>query len=541
MGQIGANMIDDIQSSKPEIKPKTKLSKIWLLPIVALIIGLGMVYNNWQNQGVQIEVTFDNAEGIIAEKTLVKYLDVDIGIVNEVGFGEQRQSIVVGIEIEKEMRDFLKSDSKFWVVKPRIGTDGISGLSTVLSGVYITISPGNSESFGTQFSGLNQAPVTSPTADGLFISLTSKGGKPPKVGSPVIYRGFEVGKVEATQFDPRTRTAGFGVFINAPYDTLVTTNTYFWNAGGISISATAEGVKLEVTTLETLISGGIQFDVPEELSLGEVVAQSHAFTLYDSWDSVVNRREYDYFEYAILVEDSVSGLYKGAPVEYRGIRIGTVESPFLAFDQPVEGGPAQGEDPRIPVIIRIEPGRVFVGENVDMEAFNTVIQDGILEGLVARIQSANFITGSLKVSLDFVGDPVANMETYGPYPVIPSQRAGLSILSEQLEDILTKVNELPLEDFLQNTDQAIASADTAFGTAQSAFIGIEKSMLEFEAALSGFQPDSQVYDSLDETMIEMQSTLRALQPLINELSNQPNLLIFGGNQPPDIEPTAGGD
>lgn len=534
-------MNDDIQGTKPEIKPKSKLSKIWLLPIVALIIGLGMVYNNWKNQGVQIEVSFDNAEGIIAEKTLVKYLDVDIGIVNEVGFGEGRQSIVIGIEIEKEMRDLLTSDSKFWVVKPRIGADGISGLGTVLSGAYITISPGNSETLSTQFPGLNQAPVTSPTADGLFISLTSKGGKPPKVGSPVIYRGFEVGKVEATQFDPRTRTAGFGVFINAPYDTLVTTNTFFWNAGGISVTATAEGIKVDVTTLETLISGGIQFDVPEELSLGEVVAQSHSFTLYDSWDSVQNRREYDYFEYAILVEDSVSGLSKGAPVEYRGIRIGTVESPHLAFDEPVEGEPPQGQDPRIPVIVRIEPGRVYVGKNVDMAAFDAIIKDGITEGMVARIQNANLITGSLKVSLDFVGEPVANVETYGPYPVIPSRRAGLSILTEQLEAVLAKVNQLPLDEILQNADQAITDASGAFDSAQSAFIGIEKSMQELETTLSGFQPDSQIYDSLDETMTEMQNTLRSLQPLINDLSNQPNSLIFGANQPTDVEPTAGGN
>ena len=519
-------MSDIVSGAEPEIRQKARLSKIWIVPIVAALIGLGMVYNSWQNRGINIIVSFETAQGLVANKTVVKYRNVDVGMIKKIGFNPARDRILLDIEIDKGMSDLLNQETQFWVVKPRIGAQGVSGIGTLLSGAYIELSPGQSGESQFEYVGLELPPITSPNADGLHLDLVSKGGKPLNIGDSVIYRGFEVGQVESSEFDPDQRTANYGIFINAPYDALVTTNTIFWNAGGLTVTTSTEGVRVDMASVETLVSGGIQFDVPEGTGLGDRIANSQTFVLYDSPQELEESRVYEYFEYAILVEDSVRGLHKGAPVEYRGIRIGTVKSPFLYFDDPTE---ADDNDPRIPIIVKIEPGRMYQNE-ANVEEFRALIEQGIRDGLVATIETANLLTGSLKISLNFGGQPPEKLETYGQYPVIPSKREGFASMAEKIDGILSKIDALPF-------DQTVTGANRALTSADETLISMNRSLQELEATLKGLQPDSEIYQSLNESVAELQSTLRTMQPVLQELSNKPNSLLFGRAKQPDPEPS----
>ncbi len=516
---------------EPLLKANRKINKIWVLPIVAALIGAGMVYNEWRNRGVEIQISFETADGLAVGKTSVRYRNVEIGTVNYVGFTDQHESIIAKVEIDKSMKTLLKPDSQFWVVRPRVGAGGISGLGTLLTGGYIELSPGISDGLRTDFIGLESPPVTPANADGLHLTLRSQGGKPLSIGSSVTYRGFKVGVIESLNFDIEERVAFYDIFIRSPYDALVTSNTIFWNSSGLSVTANAEGVKLSLASLESLVEGGVEFDVPSEKSLGQRISSNQTFALYDSPEGVEENRQYEYFEYLVLVEDSVGGLYAGAPVEYLGIRVGTVTQPYLALDTKLDGVEDLQADPRIPVLVRIEPGRVFDDEGADLKSFIAELEDGMLKGLAASIESANMLTGSLKVSLRFGAEPISKLEKYGQYSVIPSKRGGIKAITQQVQDLLDSLNSLPLNETVARTNRAIKTADNLLKT-------VEVSMVELQTTLKGVQPNSSAYQALSQTLDEMGGALETLQPLINDLREHPNSLIFGKEAILDSEPKA---
>lgn len=543
----------------PDLVDKPTLSMIWLLPIVALIIGIGMVYHQWQNRGIPIQITFDTAEGLVAGKTMLKNRNVDIGLVTDVGFNEDKSLIVVDIEVEKSMRDFLQTDSQFWVVRPRIGTGGVSGIGTLLTGAYIEVTAGKSGRFNTTFSGLESPPVTPFDSEGIQLTLVARGTKPLEIGNPVIYNGLEVGKVESFEFNAKALEARYGIFIHAPYHKLVTANTVFWNVSGLALTTSTQGFKIDVASLETLIRGGVQFDVPEGEARGKHISAARTFTLYDSKESVAEQRQYDFLEYVILVEESVGGLANGAPVEYRGIRIGTVVSPYMGYDRINEINSAVLEE-RIPVIVHIEPGRISASGALTLDVFQPLFEQWIKDGLTASIETGNLLTGSLKVSLKPDGTKRKAVDNFGEYAVIPAAPGGFANITRKLENVLTKLEHLPIEKTLDgvsttvgNIDQTLVSLENTMSAVRASmnamqttmegaqpdsalYRSIEVSLAELQVTLKGMQPNSALYQTLNDSLVELQTTLSRSRLLMQDVSNQPSSLIFGEAKAPDAIP-----
>lgn len=526
--------------SKAIISQKSRLSAVWLLPIIAAIIGAGMVYQQWQDRGVEIVIVFENAKGLEAQKTKVKFRNVDIGILESISFTEDGNSIEAKVEIDKSMHAFLHSDSQFWVVRPRIGSGGVTGFSTLLSGAYISIDPGKSEYYSERFVGLETPPISSPTSEGLKLKLASSGGKSLTVGNPIIYRGFVVGAVETAEFDIELRKVTYGIFINAPYDGLITTNTHFWNSGGVSVTASTEGVTVDLASIESFIAGGVQFDVPEDLGLGERITQTQEFKLYESRSRIEEDRVYEYLEYVILVEDSIGGLQKGAAVEYRGIRIGRVHRPYLGFYQ---NNQINSDETRIPIVIHIEPARLAPNGEYDLEWFDNQFTQWIKGGLSASLETANYLTGALKISLDSTENAINETESYGKYTVIPTSKSGFAGIMDKTEELLSKLEKLPLNDLVISTNTAVKSANTALlsgnGTVlatQAVLESVENTLKEANKTLQGMQPDSTVYRKLENNLQELERTLNMMQPFLQEIRTKPNSLIFSDDPPADTEP-----
>jgi paraquat-inducible protein B len=537
-------MNDTNDISKPIVIAKSRFSVVWLLPLIAVIIGAGMVYQQWQNKGIEIVIVFDNAKGLEAKKTKVKFRDVDIGTLQEINFSDDGFSIEAMIEIDKKMQSYLLSDSQFWVVRPRIGSAGITGFGTLLSGAYINITPGKSESLSQRFVGLENPPISSPTSQGIKLKLISGGGKSLTVGNPVTYRGFEVGAVESVNFDIESRQVTYSIFIQAPYDGLITTNTYFWNSSGLSFAATTDGITIDLASIESLLSGGVRFDVPDDLMLGERITQSSDFKLYSSRASIKEDRVYEYIEYVILVDDTVGGLQAGAPVEYRGIRIGRVSKPYLGF---YETNQIDREETRIPVIIHLEPARLASNNEYDLPWFNEQFNKWIKSGLAARLETANYLTGTMKVSLDLGNDIQPEVEYFGKYTVIPSAQTGFASIVSKTDRLLSKLESLPLDALVQITNTAISSANTAILSAndtviatQSVLLSVEDTLKEASLTLQGMQPDSPVYLRLERNLDELERTMQMMQPFLQEIRQKPNSLIFGGSSPADIQPQGKG-
>jgi paraquat-inducible protein B len=537
-------MNDTVDKSSAIIAPKARLSMVWLLPIIAALIGIGMVFQQWQNKGIEIVIVFENAKGLEVNKTKVKFRDVDIGTLQEIRFSQDGDAIEAIVDIEKNMQNYLHSDSQFWVERPRIGSAGITGFGTLLSGAYITIDPGKSEYYSQQFVGLETPPISSPTSQGIKLKLVSSGGKSLTVGNPVVYRGFEVGAVESVDFNIALRQVTYGIFIQAPYDGLITSNTYFWNSSGVSFTANTEGVTIDLASVESFLSGGVQFDVPDDLTLGDRITQSQDFKLYTSRASIKEDRVYQILEYVILVENSVGGLEAGAAVEYRGIRIGRVSRPYLGF---YETNQIDSDETRIPVIIHVEPARIDPNNEYDLAWFDKQFSEWIKSGLAASLETANYLTGAMKVSLDSSNEIQTDIEYFGKYTVIPIAQSGFASIVSKTDKLLSTLNSLPLNELVQSTNTAINSANTTILSAndtviatQSILLSVEDMLEEANATLQGMQPDSPVYLRLERNLEELERTLNMMQPFLQEIRRKPNSLIFSDSPPADIQPQGKG-
>ncbi|KEZ74425.1 mammalian cell entry protein, partial [Pseudomonas syringae pv. syringae FF5] len=248
---------------RPEVKRRRlRVSLIWLVPIVAAIIGISMALHDWMNIGPRITVSFLTAEGLEANKTQVKYKNVVIGMVTDISLSDDRTHVLATIELNTSATPFTRVDSQFWVVRPRIGAHGVSGVDTLLSGAFIGADAGSAEETKASFTGLETPPPVTFGEKGKRFTLHTDDLGSLDIGSPIYFRRIQVGQVVAYDLSKDGRGVDIQIFINAPNDQYITTDTRFWNASGVDITVGASGVKVNTQSLTSIISGGIAFREP---------------------------------------------------------------------------------------------------------------------------------------------------------------------------------------------------------------------------------------------------------------------------------------
>ena len=244
----------------PVVTKRRSISVVWIVPLIAVAIGVWLLVHTLNQKGPTIEIQFESAEGLEAGKTKIKLRDVVIGVVSNIALGENPSYVIVTAEIQKDAARFIRSDTAFWVVRPRIQGASVSGLGTLVSGAYISILPGESEQLETKFVALAAPPLIEDEESGKHFILEAdrRGSLTP--GSPVYLRDLQVGEVTSINLVENNRYMEIGIFIRDPYDETVLSTTRFWNASGVEFSIGAEGVDVQVASLETLLSGGIAFE-----------------------------------------------------------------------------------------------------------------------------------------------------------------------------------------------------------------------------------------------------------------------------------------
>ncbi len=495
-------------------KKKTHFSAVWIIPVVAALFGLWLTWKYYSERGPEVTVRFDTAEGIVAGKTPVLCRSVNIGTVDKVTLTDKLK-VLVTMQMTSDAEVLLKQDTQIWVVRPRYGASGISGLSTIVSGNYLELEPGISKQPRNHFIGLEQPPVTPKGVPGLRIRFISEdaGGADP--GSPITYKGLSVGRIEKRTFLPATGEIEFEAFIEADYSKLVRQDTKFWNISGIDLEVGANGVKLRTGTLEALLLGGVTFSEPAPNDHVPPVADGAVFKLYDSFEDTTKFVMQNPLPYLLLFTESVRGLNPDAPVEFRGIRIGTVEGASFRY---LPNDPER----RVPVLIEIDPDLITELPSNGYEAGQHFIADNVAKGLRASLKSGNLLTGQMFVDLDFQKDAKpAEVRADGGYVILPTAPAGgLAQIEEQASALLAKLQALPLEKTVNNASDALAS--------------IKKAADDLKKTASGFNDDSPIYHDLSETLRQLDETLRSLRSLTNTLDRKPNSIIFGkpGSVPP---------
>lgn len=524
---------------------RARISPVWLIPLGAILIGCWLVYQNFLSRGPEITLVLDTAQGLDAGSTQVKVRNVEVGHVESVRLTDDYDGALAIIQMNPDTAELLSADSRFWVVKPRIGRQGISGLGTILSGAYIQLRPGQKNEKKYRFHVLQHPPVTSRNAPGVSIILTSDTPNALNVGDPIIFQGQTVGLVETAKFSVANERMRYRVFIKAPYSQIITQATQFWLRSGIDVHIGADGLDIRTGSLQTIFTGGVTFGLPDGVAPGDTVTDGAHFKLYPTRSAAREDRFDDEIPYVILLDDSVRGLSAGAPVLYRGIRIGTVKRvPFFTPDYDY----SKLNEFRIPILIAIEPQRISAWLDWTPQEWKQNMLTLFEHGLRATITSANLLTGAMMITLNFDHDaPAYEPRKLGQYRVFPSTPGAITSIQQQISDLLKKFNEVEVGGLMQDlqaTLQATKSATQSLNKllssddTQQLTNELRATLAQLQQTLSAYQRGAPIYDQLEHTLTRFNHILGDLAPLLETLDDKPNALIFGADETPDPVPQA---
>lgn len=516
-------------------------SLVWIFPLVALAIGLWLIAQSVLNKGPTIKVSFSSAEGLEAGKTKIRYKDIDIGTVTALELSENRKTVVVTAELQKSVADLLVSDSRFFVVKPRISGGSVSGLGTLFSGAYIGIDAGISKVRARDFKGLETPPFITSDSPGREFVLHSDQLGSLDVGSPIYFRRIKVGHVTQYSLEPGGTGVTIRIFVDSPADIYVTETTRFWQASGIDMTLDANGFRVSTQSFTAILEGGLAFeDKPMPGALPERAAAKTMFTLFPDREQAMRLADTDVRTYLMYFNESLRGLSPGAPVDMRGIVIGEVKSLDVEYG-------TDGKSLRFPVEINVFPSRLRsrVRANHPTPALDDAAQRRLIDhlfasGMRAQLKTGNLLTGQLYVALDyFPGAKTASVDWNASPPIMPTVNGSLTELQDTVGRIVNKIDHLPLE---KMSHQLVVALDSLNRTLEGTE-GLVKhldgdvvpeaaaTMKEAHAALTKakevLDSDSAVQQDVDEALRQVGKAARSLTTLTDMLERHPDSLIFG--------------
>ncbi|MEO7241284.1 MAG: MlaD family protein [Variovorax sp.] len=511
-------------------------SIIWLIPIVAAVIGITLVARVLREQGPEIVLTFSTAEGLEAGKTAVRYKEVQIGLVTRIRLARDLSNVRVLVQLNKDAEAFTAEDSRYWVVRPRLDTSGISGLGTLLSGAYIGADPGVFEAKTDEFEGLESPPIVTRDSDGRQFLLRAQDIGSLDIGSPVYFRRLKVGKVSTFELDQEGRSINVRVFVDAAYQQYVGVNTRFWHASGIDVDINAGGVKLRTQSIASIVLGGIAFGSPDD-ERGPPADENAIFALAADEATAMKPPDGPALSLLLDFDQSVRGLSPGAPVDFRGINVGEVKSIGVQLDR------AKGAV-RLPVLVQIYPERLHrISNNRGPQSRADqleVLQLLIDKGLRAQLRSGNLLTGQLYVALDFFPKLTTVKVDTSQSPIeLPTVPGSLDEIQTQVQEIASKLNKVPYEEIAKDLRTTLATLNRTLGSADQVMRKVDKEMApEVTAALKELRKtlasadrtlaqDSPLQQDLRETLQELTRAAGSIRVLTDYLERHPESLLRG--------------
>jgi len=503
----------------PEAVPVQRrgISIVWLIPLVAALIGLWVAYQAYSEIGPTITISFMSAEGLEAGKTKVKYKDVEVGQVEEISLQKDLRNVTVTVQMNREMTPYLTEKTRFWVERARISAGTVSGLGTLLGGAYIGIDPVPGEQHVKHFTGLEKEPAVTTEQPGRHFRLRASRRGSLEIGAPIYFRQIKVGEVVSYDLAEDGNSVDFRVFIYAPHQHKVTGNTRFWNASGLDVSLSASGIKVNTESVVSLVIGGIAFEVPDYMDTGEEVEEDHVFTLYEDRDAAFEKVVTVRRRYLLNFKGSVRGLLPGASVEFRGIKLGEVKNISVSYD-------ADSEDFVISVLVEIEPERLGGQIDISMQDAERIsMLEGLVDhGLRAQLKTGNLLTGQLYIDLDFHPEvKTANLDLSGKYPAIPTIPTSLEELSRNVNAILGKLERFPLDQLGDDLTGTLSRLDETIGQAKTTLKSVDRM----------FAADAPLSYELQQSLRELSDTARSLRLLADYLNEHPEALLRGKGQP----------
>jgi len=544
---------------RSHIDPRRRLSLIWAIPVVTLLIGTYLAWQTISGRGPLITITFETAEGLAANQSHVRHKDVDMGVVEKVALTADRKQVQLTVRMNKDAKPLLTDQAQFWVARPRFFAGSISGLQTLISGSYIDLLPGPPNGQPKRdFVGLENPPVLQSDVPGRTFLLQASRIGSLNLGSPIMFRDLEVGEILGWDVGEMARNIVIHAFVREPFDKYVHDDSLFWNASGASVQLGANGLQLQVESLRAIVLGGIAFDTPDDPKVTTESDTDRTFALYqtkDAADASIFKRS---LPFIVNLSTSVAGLGPGSPVTLHGIKIGEVSSVSLVYDP-------KTDSVMVPVHFTLEPERVAM---LDLPADGTLdakMRELVHRGLRVKIETASFLTGQKQLDMDIVANAgPGELEKQGDAYVIPGLGGGDDAVTAA-SNLMNRLNDIPFEAIGQNLNQTLAGTNalvndrqlagtmatlrTTLASTQSLVTNLDRGMAPMLQRLpgiagelddtvkrtdrlvgsveAGYGGDSRFNRDVGQLMSQLTDAARSIRVLADLLSRHPEALIRG--------------
>jgi paraquat-inducible protein B len=503
----GAGSPEPSGAAPPEallVRRRSGLSWFWLAPIVAAGVVLWLAFRALAARGPEITIAFNDAGTLQPGQTTIKYKGVNVGLVESVGLAHDVSRVLVHARMSAGIEPYLATGARFWIVQPRVGAQGISGLTTLVSGAYIEMYPGHGEQ-QREFTGLEEPPVLKPETPGRFFTLLAPDAGTLIPGSPITYRGLAVGEVEGSTLQTSGQQVEIYAFVRAPFDRLVHPESRFWNEGGIVVNAGAQGVRIRMSSWQQLIAGGVAFETPDWALSGEPSPQDAAFTLFETRGDALSYPRHPPIFYHVEFARDARGVANGTPVELEGTTVGEVTESHLIFDpgrRTLRTVAKLAVDPTVVEVAGVPRSHAAARR----KAIAAGLDGLIAEGLRARLVSSSLLTGQKVIALDVLpGAPRARIERVAGLTQIPTAPAA------DIDDILASVQAT-----VQHLDRATAGPQLAHALQE-----LDSSLTRFDRLTATLQPEVQtLVTSLEATSASMQRAADAANGVLGSSGAQ---------------------
>jgi paraquat-inducible protein B len=493
-----------VPEAKTVPKKRTRISLVWVIPIVAAVAGIWIAVTKILEKGPEITIVFSSADGLEANKTKIDYNGLDVGTLTGIKLMNDHKHVIATAAMSPKAKDFLVKDTQFWVVKPRVTGLNISGLGTLISGYYIGVQLGQSKESERSFTALETPPLTGDVPGRIFMLKTSELGSL-GAGTPIFFRQLPAGQVVSYELDKDGKFLNVKIFVQAPYDQYVNPDTRFWNASGVDVSLTAAGLHVQTESVMSILAGGIAFETPASDAPLPPAEPDTQFTLFDDRADAFKPPANDPYTYVLEFKQSIRGLEVGAPVELGGVTIGEVTQISPQFD-------SKTMQFSVPITVIVDPARYgvkFIGASTNEDpvaAHKKVMDTLVARGLRAQLKTGNLLSGSLFVAVNFFPDEPPATIDWSQTPVqLPTKSGQIDAVEDSVADLLKNLNKT-----VASAGGTLTNADKLLNNASQLIA-----------------PDSVLDAELNNLLLQGGDAARSLRVLMDYLERHPEALIRG--------------
>ncbi len=514
---------------------------IWLIPITALLIALWLAYAHYAKLGPLIEITFEKNQGLKSGQSQIRYRDIPIGTVEKISLMDEGDKVKVTARIEKEAIDFLNEKARFWIVNAEVGSGGISGLETIISGAYINMYGKKDTMTKRQFVGREEPYIEN--KEGEVFRLSASAGYNLVKGTPILFKGMKAGYVHNVNISSDGKSVEMSIFIEKNYLPYVRLDSKFWVQSTMDIAYSNGKLDLSVAPLSNILRGGIEFSLSSDHDT-ETAPRNHLFPLYKNF-AIASEKQIGSSgdmskEYLMGFEQSIAKLNTDASVLYDGFDVGRVKSIGLVYDS--NRSKIKGN-----VVVDIDT-HIFYDPKTPNITGEENLKSAVRKGLRASIQEHDPISGLLYIDLAFVDTNITSEITnIGRYSVFPtysnlSSLRGLAKLIESIDNTVNSFGEIIKENrqvtskILADLDEAIMTVNSLVGSKEFAKLpkelnktmgGLQKTLASLDRVMQGNSDQSLLSSQLTQTLKEVSQASKETQRMLKKIEQKPNSLIFG--------------